>query len=287
MTSEQDQLDAKTPRYIAGNAEIEHTLLIPFCWMIRAGKAIMYTVLLAGWFVFTLFGWVVNVGEYSLENRREAICDARAYLNLCDTHQFERAYVPTVAKWSRANNTDVTIVRDAFRPNWDGGRVWFNPLRATSPEELDAAPKSWINLFGSRDFFKRSDGVFRRKSARMDCAIELGEVSTKRLRGLIADVKHINPERVRLVDMPLSDLNYYLTGATFSTRDHVSVGIRRTRSSVFGFCRHRDCVSLKFTSRQAQCITSCSRIPDIKKSLNQSRPWPVQAAKKASRSLAS
>ena len=234
--NDQGQLDADTMRHISENAEVEHAILTPFRWMIGAGKALIYLLLITGWFLFTLLGWTVNVGEYSLENRREAICDSRAYLNLCDTHQFDAEHVPAVVKWSPANNTDVTIVHDAYRPNWDGDRILFNPLQTPSQEELDAAPKPWINFFGDGDFFQRSDDVFRRKSARMDRAIELGATSTERLRIVIADVKHINRDRVRLTDTPVIELQEgTIPGRStyFSPDYHV----------VYGMCLEDECAA--------------------------------------------
>src|SRR5579871_6135660 len=89
-TNNKGQLDAKTLRYMRENAEVEHTLLTPFRWLIGLGKIIICIILALGWLLFTLCGWVFNVGQYSMENRREAVCDPHAYVLRCDDLGVER-----------------------------------------------------------------------------------------------------------------------------------------------------------------------------------------------------
>jgi hypothetical protein len=105
-TTDQRQLDAKALRYMSENAEVEHTMLTPFRWLMGLGKIIIYTLLLLSWFLYTLCGWVANVGEYSLENRREAVCDARAYLHLCNQYEFDSTHPHRDYQWNLGSDAD-------------------------------------------------------------------------------------------------------------------------------------------------------------------------------------
>lgn len=176
----QGQLDAKTLRHISENAEVEHTLLTPFRWLIGAGKAIIYTLLLLSWFIFTLFGWVFNVGEYSLENRREAVCDARAYLSLCDAHEFNETH---------PHEDHVLDLRSSGQ---------FAEIATIDPEER-IPTKPWFN-FGDGEWFIRGNDVFRRKSIQMDEALHEGGSAGEALRYAIATMMKV--DQVRLPDAP-------------------------------------------------------------------------------------
>ena len=236
------ELDDKTLRMMADNASTEHMLLTPFRLMQRGGTVIIVIIFVTLWFGYTLFGWMVNVGEYSLESRREEACDARMYINLNNCDMSDRKPALVVA-WSPANNDldeGVRVVIDGSREGYDENRLFFDPLHRTDKGEADPTPKPWINILGAGDVFERSTDVFRRKSAQMDLAIESAAYNAEELRSVIADIKHINSRSVALPGMP----------TVYVHRDHPVEGIPASDSTgnlsrfggvTFGMCLVSEC----------------------------------------------
>lgn len=202
--SGQNELDAKTLRYISENAEVEHTLLTPFRWLIGLGKVIIYILLALGWLLFTQTGWVVNVGEYSLENRREAVCDPRAYALRCDATEvsrFNEEHPHEDYTWDSRQyvasdygmSPDVHQVSDSsLVPAGLGGML-------SAEKHLTAKP--WVS-FGESEFFARGNDVFRRKSAQMDEALTIGAQANRGLHAAIYWAKGGNDVKVHLIDAP-------------------------------------------------------------------------------------
>jgi len=209
--SNQGQFDEKTLRYISENAEVEHTLLTPFRWLIGAGKAVIYAMLFLGWFTFTLVGWVVNVGEYSLENRREAVCDGRAYLHLCNQNEFDltnphRDYelnLGRVLNDGQGDHADTRTLDDSTYANAIAHGASFSSSGSPFDEENAGGAKPWFSFDATNGFFDRSDDVFRRKSVQMDAALLVGYGACDSLVKAIAETKSVPGTQVHLPDAPV------------------------------------------------------------------------------------
>lgn len=227
--SNQGELDGKALRQISENAEVEHALLSPFRWLIRAGKIIIYILLAISWLLFTLVGWVFNVGEYSMENRREAVCDARAYFQVCNPYEFNSTHHPADFVWvtSRISPDNSSVVK------WIGGdpKTEFAPDQY-NPGEMNPTPKPWIN-FGDGDFFLRSDDVFRQKSAQMDRVIGNAAVSLDTLRYVIATANNIDKDQV-ILNTPNLVLRWGVLPGT-------QAGLSNDYYVVYGMCLQNEC----------------------------------------------
>ena len=209
-------LDPKTLRMMADNASTEHFLLTPFRLIQTGGKVIICIILFTAWFNFTVFGWVFNVGEYSLENRREAMCDPRAYVAIdsnCEkgTHadyelNLNQVTVSYTENSGERHTVDSYSARDGVLHLSSG----FDFASMKDPNgntpvwdaEGDPYAKFWFSLSEPGTFFPRGDDVFRRKSREMDLALRAAEVSEKRLMIAISNAKHVPFQLFLMPDAP-------------------------------------------------------------------------------------
>jgi hypothetical protein len=159
--------------------------------------------LLLSWFIFTLVGWVFNVGEYSLENRREAVCDPRAYIRMCNQYEFDATHPHRDYEWDLGSNADdsrVTLDESTY-DNAVAHGASFSSSGSPFEEEKSGAAKPWFSFHATNGFFDRGNDVFRRKSAQMDSALLEGDAVRLRLLQAIRDAKH--GSKVSLPDAPI------------------------------------------------------------------------------------
>lgn len=179
----------------AENAQTLHTLLTPFRLLIQVIQIMVGTVILIGFVTFTFAGWIFNGGEYSLENRRERVCDPAAYLSPCNlpwyyyngedsgsyVYRLDFTHSGSDNGYGLAASYDKTQISENTGPS---------PAYEALPGDFDTTPRKWINLHGTEGFFERSDDSFRRKSARMRIALRDADNAVSRARSAVAFVKY-------------------------------------------------------------------------------------------------
>ncbi len=180
----------------AENVQTVHTLLTPFRVLIRIIEAIVGVVVLIGWFLLVGFGWIFNVGEYSLENRQEKVCDPAAYFNFCNQDwgyynaEDSGSYVYRL-DFSRSGQDEGGYgLADPYTKDWVSGNTGSGRPYDPLPGDLDTAPRKWVNWQGRNGFFERSDDSFRRKSARLRTALRDAEAATSRIRSAVAFARY-------------------------------------------------------------------------------------------------